>query len=84
MTKIEKIYSMPQLAKRMGLHRTTLKRLEDRGVIPQGRLVDFPFKGRAYTEAEAVKIEAKVREYLAERKPQEDGAYHVPAGKVQS
>ena len=43
--------SLPQLAEALGVDRSTLVRLEQRGVIPKAPKIKTPFQGRAYDEA---------------------------------
>jgi hypothetical protein len=70
------VYSLPQLAKKLGYHRTTLKRMEDRGVIPKPPRITFPFKGRAYTEKMAAEVEKKLADYFSKITPT-DGKYEI-------
>lgn len=58
-------YTMPQLAKKLGVHRTTLKRMEDRGIIDKPGMINKPVRGRFYTEADAAKVEADIDAYFA-------------------
>lgn len=58
-------YTMPQLAKKLGYHRTTLKRMEDRGIIDKPPMITHPVRGRFYSEADAEKVQADIDAYVA-------------------
>jgi len=62
-----KVITLPLLAKKLGVHRSTLKRMEDRGLIPKAKWIERPIKGRVYTEAEANEIERIVSAEMANR-----------------
>jgi predicted DNA-binding transcriptional regulator AlpA len=67
------VFTMPQVAERCGINRTTLKRMEDRGVIPQARWVTSPFRARVYTEEEVQIVEARVKAYMQRYVARRDG-----------
>lgn len=52
-TAIETVITATVLAKRLGIHRATISRLEAKRVIPMARRVNRPFQGRIYNEQEA-------------------------------
>lgn len=70
---------MPQLAKRLNLHRTTLKRMEDRGVILPGKWIEKPVRGRVYTEEMVKAIEKQVADYF---EAQQTGVITVDVAKL--
>lgn len=56
------VYTLPQLAKKLGIHRVTLMRMEQRGVLEQAKWAGPPVNGRVYTEEDAREVEKR---YLA-------------------
>lgn len=71
--KEERYYTLPQVAKRLELHRTTLLRMEQRGVIPKAAWTTKPFRARVYTEADIVALQAALDVYFSTRMPNADG-----------
>jgi hypothetical protein len=69
----ERYFTLPQVAKRLELHRTTLLRMEQRGVIPKAKWTVRPFKGRVYTEADIKAIEKALEEYFNSHRPNDGG-----------
>lgn len=58
-------YTSFQLAKHIGINRSTLVRLEQRGVIPKPkRMAGHPVNGRFYDEGEKIAITNTVNHYL--------------------
>lgn len=78
-TTEERYYTLPQVAKRLQLHRTTLLRMEQRGVIPKAKWVSHPIKGRVYNEAEIAVIETKLAAYFASGRPNDEGMVIDPS-----
>jgi hypothetical protein len=77
--KTERYFTLTQVAKRLDLHRTTVLRMEQRGLIPKAKWIQKPIRGRIYTEADIKVIEAKVEEYFATGKPNPAGMILDPA-----
>lgn len=69
----EKVFTLAQLAKRTGLHRSTLVRMEQRLVIPKARWGGPPVNGRVYNEAEAKAVEKAIAEYFKSRADNAEG-----------
>lgn len=63
----ERYYTLPQVAKRLGHHRTTLLRMEQRGVIPKATWALKPIRARVYTEADIKIVEAALTEYFSHK-----------------
>jgi predicted DNA-binding transcriptional regulator AlpA len=69
----ERYFTLPQVAERVKLHRTTLLRMEQRGVIPKAKWATKPFRARVYTEADIVALQRALDEYFASHMPNEAG-----------
>jgi DNA-binding transcriptional MerR regulator len=61
------LLTLPQLAKEIGIHRVTLKRMEDRGVIPEAKWAKPPQHGRRYSRDDVAKIKAAIDKYAKEK-----------------
>jgi DNA-binding transcriptional MerR regulator len=59
--------TLPQVAKRVKLHRTTLLRMEQRGVIPPAKWSSRPIRARIYSEEDVVAIQTALDTYFAQR-----------------
>ena len=46
-----RVKTLPQLAEELGINRSTMVRLEQRGIIPMAPKVRTPIQGRVYDEA---------------------------------
>lgn len=66
-------FTLPVVAKRLGLHRTTLLRLEQRGVVPKAKWATRPFNGRIYTEEDIKATEKALDEYMKRKPGGKDG-----------
>lgn len=73
MTEEVEVITLPQLAKRLGRHRTTILRLEQRNVLPKAAWAGPPIRGRVYTEADVKKVTELVNEYFAASDKAQEG-----------
>lgn len=65
---IEHVITADTLAKRLGINRATIVRLEQRRILPVARRIAHPFAGRVYNDKEAAEVERLVRAYFARAK----------------
>jgi DNA-binding transcriptional MerR regulator len=72
------VFTLPEVAKRCHVHRTTLKRMEDRGLLPAAHWIDHPMKCRVYTEKQLKEIEVIVDRHL-----RRGGAMMVDAAQIE-
>jgi hypothetical protein len=59
------VITLSMLAKKTGLHRTTLIRMEQRNVIPRAKWAGPPVNGRVYDAKDVKKVEALLKDYFA-------------------
>lgn len=62
-----KVITLPVLAKELGIDRSTLVRLEQRGVISKAPFVGFPVQGRVYDAALVRTVKAEFGRYTAKK-----------------
>lgn len=65
MSDYVKVKTLPQLAAELGLDRSTLVRLEQRGVIDKAPKVRRPVMGRVYDEALEKKVRKQIEHHYA-------------------
>lgn len=68
MTNTVQVKTLPELAEELGLHRSTLVRLEQRGVIDKAPKVGKPIQGRVYDAALEAKVRKQLQAYFDARK----------------
>lgn len=78
------VKTLPQLAEELGLHRSTLVRFEQRGIIPIAPIVGKPVQGRVYDAALEKKVKDAVDLYYKKKaiKRAEEGRPEAPKNFV--
>lgn len=61
------VKTLPQLAEEIGVHRSTLVRLEQRGIISPAPVVGKPIQGRVYDAKLEATVKKEVAEYFRQR-----------------
>ena len=77
-----KVKTLPQLAKEIGLDRSTLVRMEQRGVISMAPIVNHPIQGRVYDAALEKKVKAEVARYLERKAAEQAGRPKAPTNII--
>lgn len=75
-TKLVK--TLPQIAEKLGCHRSTLVRLEQRGVIDKAPIVGLPVQGRVYDAALEKIVTRQYDEYKASKGRTDEGRPTAP------
>lgn len=75
-TKVVK--TLPQLAEEIGVHRSTLVRLEQKGIIDKAPLVGKPVQGRVYDPELEKRVKFQVEKYLEKRNRANEGRPDAP------
>jgi len=73
------VITLPQLAAKLGLDRSTLVRLEQRGKISKAPFINRPYVCRVYDADLEKKVTAEVQAYFRERA---GGRDQIDAGSV--
>ena len=66
-TDISLVKTLPTIAKELGMNRSTLVRLEQRGVIDMAPVVGKPIQGRVYDKKLEAKVKAQIAAYLTKK-----------------
>lgn len=59
------VVTLAMLAKKLGLHRSTLVRMEARNLIPKAKWAGPPVNGRVYDAADVKRVKAILDAYFA-------------------
>lgn len=81
-TEPTRVKTLPTLAKELGLDRSTMVRLEQRGVISKAPMVGAPVQGRVYDEKLEAKVRGEVERYLARQAIKHEGRPPAPKNIV--
>lgn len=77
-TNTSLVKTLPTLAKELGIDRSTLVRLEQRGVIDKAPIVGKPIQGRVYDATLEKRVKAQVVAYLTKKNRAKEGRPDAP------
>lgn len=72
------VKTLPTLAKELGIDRSTMVRLEQRGIIDMAPVVGKPIQGRVYDKKLEATVKAQVRAYMLAKNRQTEGRPDAP------
>lgn len=64
---ISLVKTLPTLAKELGIDRSTMVRLEQRGIIDKAPIVGKPIQGRVYDKALEAKVKKQFEDYMTRK-----------------